>query len=158
MAKPEHYATWRVRTKAAIAHQKRKRRLALGKAYIFKPGPLISARRYEYEPCEYVVRACHRVIKPTGTFERPLRQGGEQRESNPYKQIAGAEPNCCNEWPGLRLGLAPDAGVHEYHRRRRRRHHADHHHGPHGEYKCELHRAPWRVLRHHEPHAGRNHP
>ena len=28
----------------------------------------------------------------------------------------------------------------------------------HGEYECELYRPPWRVCRHHEPHAGRNYP
>src|SRR5215475_7935599 len=99
-----------------MAHQERKRRLALGKTYIFEPSPLIAARRYEHETTEKAARGSHRGIKQSGTLNCPLHQGGEQRESGPGKEIAGNEPDSCSEWRALRPGLAAHTGVHENHR------------------------------------------
>src|SRR5215469_18202469 len=115
MAKSEREGTRRVPAKAASAHQKRKRRVALGKADILEPGPLIAAGRYEQEAADYVARACHRVIKQSGTLKRPLHERGEQCASDPDKEIADSEPNSCNEWPVLRFSLSADAGIHEHH-------------------------------------------
>ena len=48
-------------------------------------------------------------------LQRPLHKGGEQRESDPYKEIAGNKPNSCNKWRALRLGVSAYTGVHENH-------------------------------------------
>src|SRR5215472_10159252 len=137
MAKSEREGTRRVPAKAASAHQKRKRRVALGKADILEPGPLIAAGRYEQEAADYVARACHRVIKQSGTLKRPLHERGEQCASDPDKEIAGTKPKSCREWRVVSRSLSAHTGVHEHHWQRRWRHHADHHHGPHGEYQRE---------------------
>jgi hypothetical protein len=49
------------------------------------------------------------------TLERPLHKGGEYRECDPYKEIAGNKPNSCNEWCALRFGASAQTGVREDH-------------------------------------------
>ena len=41
-----------------------------------------------------------------------------ERERDPYKEIADSEPDSCNKWCVLRLGVSPHAGVHENDRHR----------------------------------------
>src|SRR5215475_8998367 len=93
-----------------MAHQERKRRLALGKAYIFEPGPLIAAGRHEHERSENIARACHRGIEQSSTLKCPLHQGGEQGEGGPSKEIADDEQDRCSEWRALRPGLPAHTG------------------------------------------------
>ena len=76
-----------------MAHYKFKRLLALGKAYLLEPRPLIGARRNEQEPSKDFAGGCHREIEQSGTLKSPLRQCSERRESGPYKEIANSEPN-----------------------------------------------------------------
>src|SRR5215472_2855295 len=54
----------------------------------FDPGPLIAAGRHQQEPSDNVAGACHRVIEQRGTLKCPMDQRGEQRERDPYKEIA----------------------------------------------------------------------
>src|SRR6516225_9597451 len=115
MTKPKHHTPRGVGAKAPMAHQERERRLALSKAYVLEPGPLIAARCYEQEPSDDVARACHRGIEHRSTLKRPLDERGEQCKSGPYKEIASSEPDSCTEWRGLRLGLSPHTGIHENH-------------------------------------------
>src|SRR6516164_8600868 len=98
-----------------MTHQESKRPLAFGKAYLLEPGPLIATRRYEHERAKDVARTGHPGIEQSGTLKRPLQQSGEQRESQPYKQIASYEPNGCSKGRALRRGVSPNTGVHENH-------------------------------------------
>src|SRR3954452_24492296 len=127
MVKPEHDATRHIAAKATVVRQEEKGPLALGKACVLETGPLIAARRYEKKPSENIARACHRGIEDAGSLKCPLHQRGEQRESEPGKEIAGSEPNGCREWRAPRLGVPAHTCISENHWRHRGRHHGDHH-------------------------------
>ena len=40
-----------------------------------------------------------------------MHQRGEQRESDPYNEIASSEPNSCSEWRALRPGVSAHTGI-----------------------------------------------
>src|SRR5262249_12583519 len=111
MPQPEHNATRCVAAIAAMAHHERKRPLAFGNAFTIKSRPLIEACCQEQKPSENLARVCHPEIEQTVALEHPLHDGRDQRESDPYKEIADSEPDSCCEWPALCPGLSADTGV-----------------------------------------------
>ena len=92
MAKPEQQAARHVAAKAAVAHQKRQRRLALGETDVLERRPLVGARRDQHDFSEHGAGACHPGIEQSGPFEPPLDDGRRQGKADPGQEIAGGEP------------------------------------------------------------------
>jgi hypothetical protein len=111
VSKPQQQAASQVVLKAAVAHQKQKRRLALGETDVLERCPLIDSRRDQYDCAEQVAGDRHPGIQQGCPVDHPLEKGSCQRKAAPGEEITGRKPAGRGERLALRFPLSTHPGA-----------------------------------------------